>query len=68
MIRFLLFALLCMLTLAIIRFFRSLGRKATRERKSRVERRDRPPASPDEIVDVTYEDCESTGDKKEVGS
>lgn len=67
MSRFILFAFLCMVTVAILRFLRSLGRKST-QAKPRADRRDRPAASPDEIVDVTYEDCESSGDKKEMGS
>ena len=67
MIRFLLFAALCMITVAIIRFLRSLGRKPPRQ-NVRTRERDRPAASADEIVDVTYEECEPAGDEKEVGS
>ena len=67
MSRFLLFALLFMVTVAIIRFLRSLGRRVT-QANPQTKQRNRPAASPDEIVDVTYEECESTGDEKEVGS
>ena len=67
MIRFLLFAVLCLVTVAIIRFVRSLGSKPPGQ-NVRMKQQDRPAVSADEIVDVTYEEFDTSGDEKEVGS
>ncbi len=63
--RLLLFALLCFITISLVRFVRSLGRK-TSQPKRRPESQNRPAASPDEIVDVHYEECDGGSDDKEV--
>ncbi len=65
--RLLLFALLCLITVSLVRFVRALGKKTSRP-KTRPESQNRPAASPDEIVDVHYEECDGVSDDKEVSS
>ena len=65
MIRLLLFGLLCIITISFVRFLRSLGRKPSQPKPSQPSR-NRPAASPDEIVDVDYEEFDGEGDDREV--
>ena len=67
MTRLLIFVLLCVLTITLIRSFRSTERK-TGDADRHTKRSRRPAASPDEIVDVNYEECGLSGDDKGVGS
>lgn len=51
-----LFALLCILTLLLIRALQAGSHRQSASRQ-RGRREPAPPASPDEIVDVRYEEC-----------
>jgi len=67
MTRLLIFVLLCILAVTVIRSFRAAVRK-TGDASPRATRSRPPAASPDEIVDVDYEECGSPGDDKGVRS
>ncbi len=57
--RLILFVLLAFLTITLLRRFRAPQRRPS-SGKDGKRNAERPAASPDEIVDVSYEDCESS--------
>ena len=67
MVRFLLFTLLCVLTILLLRMFRSPRRRGSVAGGS-TRKDTHPAASADEIVDVTYRECGPGDGKSQEGS
>jgi len=67
MVRFLLFTLLCVLTVLLLRLFRSPGQRGPAV-GGKARRDTHPAASADEIVDVKYRECGPGDGKSQEGS
>lgn len=62
--RLLLFTLLCAIAILLIRGLQGISTRRRAEGRP-AEGNERPAASPDEIVDVSFEDCRDAGEKGE---